>query len=534
MQKAKGMDATLYCTLIVNPTFILERPGLPILILVTMSVSILNHVLGPIMRGPSSSHSAAALRIGRIARDLMKGKLTEVDVLYDPNGSLVTTHKSQGSDMGLYGGLLGWEADDPRLLDYEKHMADAGIRVSTHYVSYGADHPNMYYLQLKGEGGDARTLTAISVGGGMIEVQKLDDTQVSLTGGSHVLFDAASGLLVSESTAPIPNEVVESTQDPRILEPVIPVLDCKDELPFTNCAEMVAHGKDNTLDLANLAIAYESARSGMDSEAIRDQVRRVMAVMRDAVENGRKGTEYEDRILPSQVGGFQEERKRGRMVGGDPMKDVIEAVTAALETKSAMGPIVAAPTAGSSGVVPGTLFGVTRGLGDVDDDQLVDALLVAGVIGMFIARGATFSAEEGGCMAECGSASSMMAAAIAHLRGGTTEESVCAATLALQNSFGMVCDPIGNRVEAPCLGKNTMAAMNALSSVNMALAGYQHLVPFDEVVQAMDEVGHALPRELCCTGLGGLATTPTAQKIEARINGSCVSCPSQQGSAVEA
>jgi L-serine dehydratase len=246
--------------------------------------------------------------------------------------------------------------------------------------------------------------------------------------------------------------------------------------------------------------------------------------MRKAVEDGQKGTFYEDRILPSQVGGFQEERKRDRMVGGASMKDVIEAVTAALETKSSMGPIVAAPTAGSSGVVPGTLFGVARSMKNLTDDQLIDALLVAGLIGMFIARGATFAAEEGGCMAECGSASGMMGAAIVHLRGGSTEEAITAANLALQNSFGMVCDPIGNRVEAPCLGKNTMAAMNAMSSANMALAGYEHLVPFDEVIVAMNEVAHSLPRELRCTGLGGLATTPTAQKIEARINGACATC----------
>lgn len=488
-----------------------------------MSVSILNHVLGPIMRGPSSSHSAAALRIGRIARDLMNGDLTQVDVFYDPNGSLVTTHKSQGSDMGLYGGLLGWDADDPRLLDYEKHIEEAGIKVTTHYESFGATHPNMYWLKLKGKG-DAHTLTAISVGGGMIEVQMIDETSVTLTGGSYVLYDASFGNLVTESTSPFSSEQIAQAADPRILHPVLPVLDGGAELPFTTCADMLQYGKEHSMNLPELAIAYESARSGMNAEQIRDQICRVMEVMRSAVENGQKGTFYEDRILPSQVGGFQEERKRNRMVGGASMKDVIEAVTAALETKSSMGPIVAAPTAGSSGVVPGTLFGVVRSMDDVTDDQLIDALLVAGVIGMFIARGATFAAEEGGCMAECGSASGMMGAAIVHLRGGNTDEALTAANLALQNSFGMVCDPIGNRVEAPCLGKNTMAAMNAMSSANMALAGYEHLVPFDEVVVAMNEVAHSIPRELRCTGLGGLATTPTAQKIEARINGSCVSC----------
>ena len=489
-----------------------------------MSVSILNHVLGPIMRGPSSSHSAAALRIGRIGRDLMKGKLKQVDVFYDPNGSLVTTHKSQGSDMGLYGGLLGWEADDPRLLEYEKHMEDAGIQVTTHYKSYEASHPNMYWLKLLGTDGDSRELTAVSVGGGMIEVWKIDDTEVKLTGGSYLLYDGANGNVINESTSPISEDEIAKAQDPRILQPVLSVLDGGSELPFTNCAGMLEYGKKHSLNLAELAMAYELARSGMGAEQIREHLRRVLGVMQSAVENGQQGTFYEDRILPSQVGGFQEERKRGRMVGGDPMKDVIEAVTAALETKSSMGPIVAAPTAGSCGVVPGTLFGVARGMEDVTEDQLIDALLVAGVIGMFIARGATFSAEEGGCMAECGSASSMMGAAIVHLRGGTIDEALTAANLALQNSFGMVCDPIGNRVEAPCLGKNTMAAMNAMSSANMALAGYEHLVPFDEVVQAMDEVGHALPRELRCTGLGGLATTPTAQKIEARMNGSCATC----------
>ena len=493
-----------------------------------MSASLLNHVLGPIMRGPSSSHSAAALRIGRMARALMNEKLCEVDVLYDPNGSLVTTHKSQGSDMGLCGGLLGWEADDPRLLDYENELAAAGITLTTIYESYGATHPNMYTLKLRGAGGDEHTMAAVSLGGGMIEVWKIDDAEVKLTGGSFVLFDAATGKLVTESVQPIDDDAVTSAEDGRLLRPVLPVLDGGADLPFTTCEEMQKLGEELSLDLAELAMTYESARSGMSEAEVRGHLRQVLGVMRDAVEYGLKGTSFEDRILPSQIEGFQEERKRDRMIGGDPMKDVIEAVTAALETKSSMGPIVAAPTAGSSGVVPGTLLGVARGL-DLGEDQLIDALLVAGVIGMFIVRGATFSAEEGGCMAECGSASSMVAAALAHLRGGSTKEAIVAATLALQNSFGMICDPIGNRVEAPCLGKNTMAAMNAMSSVNMALAGYQHLVPFDEVVNAMDEVGKAIPRELCCTGLGGLATTPSARKIEERMNGSCASCPTQSG-----
>jgi L-serine dehydratase len=159
-----------------------------------------------------------------------------------------------------------------------------------------------------------------------------------------------------------------------------------------------------------------------------------------------------------------------------------------------------------------------------DEEERAKALLIAGLIGVFIARDSTFAAEEGGCMAECGSGSAMAAAAIVHLAGGTTAQQLTAASIALQNSFGMVCDPIANRVEAPCLGKNIMAATNALSSANMALGGYDHLVPFDEVVIAMSKVAHQIPRELRCTNLGGLSITPTAERIAKRLAGGGCDC----------
>ena len=120
-------------------------------------------------------------------------------------------------------------------------------------------------------------------------------------------------------------------------------------------------------------------------------------------------------------------------------------------------------------------------------------------------------------MAECGSASAMAAAALVHLGGGNLSQALGATSMALQNCFGMVCDPIANRVEAPCLGKNVMAASNALSCANMAMAGYQHLIPLDEVIAAMAAVGKALPHELCCTALGGLSITPTAKRLEKQL-----------------
>ncbi|NRB45816.1 MAG: serine dehydratase, partial [Verrucomicrobiales bacterium] len=135
--------------------------------------SIFNDVLGPVMRGPSSSHSAASLRIGRMARDLMGSDITDVTVDYDPNGSLVTTHKSQGSDLGLSGGLMGWETDDSRLPNYQSEIEAEGIKIDIRYLSYGAVHPNTYRLSLRGHRND-HTMTAISTGGGMIEIQEID------------------------------------------------------------------------------------------------------------------------------------------------------------------------------------------------------------------------------------------------------------------------------------------------------------------------------------------------------------------------
>jgi L-serine dehydratase len=144
-------------------------------------------------------------------------------------------------------------------------------------------------------------------------------------------------------------------------------------------------------------------------------------------------------------------------------------------------------------------------------------MLAGGLIGIFIAGKSTFAAEEAGCQAECGSGSAMAAAALVTLAGGSTKQAVSAASMALQNSLGMICDPVANRVEVPCLGKNIMAAVNALACANMAMADYDPVIPLNEVIETMDRVGRSLPRELRCTALGGLSITKTSKEIELRL-----------------
>ncbi|MCJ7628463.1 MAG: L-serine ammonia-lyase, iron-sulfur-dependent, subunit alpha, partial [Longimicrobiales bacterium] len=138
--------------------------------------------------------------------------------------------------------------------------------------------------------------------------------------------------------------------------------------------------------------------------------------------------------------------------------------------------------------------------------------------GVFITAGSTFAAEVCGCQAECGSGSGMAAAAVVTLAGGSTEQALGAASMALQNTLGMICDPVANRVEVPCLGRNVLAASNALACANMALSGFDAVIPLDEVIQAMDEVGKSLPHELRCTALGGLSVTETSKRIQKELD----------------
>ena len=514
--------------------------------------SIFNDVLGPVMRGPSSSHSAASLRIGRMALDLMDSDIKSVTVDYDPNGSLVTTHLSQGSDLGLTGGILGWETDDPRLPNYRDEVIKAGIEINVRYLDYGADHPNTYQLRLRGNQHE-HSMTAISTGGGMIEVQKIDDIPVRMKGDYYetVIFlkksdeslstwllndesfdqvdfiDGEKKSLINLKSREIPNKntLVKLNSCPsvleiRVLKPVLPVLARKGlKVPFSSVQEMDHYRNENgKMSLGELGAVYESERAGLSLDEVRNRMVSLIKIMEKSIQTGLYGTHYEDRILHSQSPRFGDMMESGNLVPGDVLNRIILYVSSMMEMKSSMGVIVAAPTAGSCGALPGAILGVSDAL-DKNMDQRVDAMFAAGMIGVFIASGATFAAEEAGCMAECGSGASMGAAGIVLLNGGNYRQQMAAASMALQSSLGMTCDTLANRVEAPCLGRNVTAASNALSSANMALADYDDLVPLDQVIGAMREVGNMMPRELCCTGLGGLAVTQASKEIEEKLKG---------------
>jgi L-serine dehydratase len=234
------------------------------------------------------------------------------------------------------------------------------------------------------------------------------------------------------------------------------------------------------------------------------------------------GTHYDDRVLGHQCGRFSDLMSAGRLLDGGALNRIILYVTALMEVKSSMGVIVAAPTAGACAALPGAIIAMAEEM-ELGEEKMAKALLASGLIGVFIATHWTFAAEVGGCQAEGGSAGSMAATALVSLADGTLAQAVAAASMALQNMLGLICDPVANRVEVPCLGKNAMAASNAIACANLALAGYDPVIPLDEVIETARRVGDQLPRELCCTALGGLSITPTSKAIEQKL-AACRTC----------
>jgi L-serine dehydratase len=204
------------------------------------------------------------------------------------------------------------------------------------------------------------------------------------------------------------------------------------------------------------------------------------------------------------------------MNGSPLIADMMTIALAVSEQNAKMGRIVACPTAGSCGIVPAVLFALQKANG-YTDRELVDALFTAGAVGIVIAKNASIAGASGGCQAECGSAAAMAAAAAVELMGGTPEEACHAVAFSLKSLMGLVCDPVGGLVEVPCVKRNAFCAVNAYVAATMARSGIESLIPADEVISAMDEVGKLMSPSLKETAKGGIAATPTAHMLSKAI-----------------
>jgi L-serine dehydratase len=280
----------------------------------------------------------------------------------------------------------------------------------------------------------------------------------------------------------------------------------------------LAHENNSTIGQA--MIKEEAALKQISEEAVLDQMKYNWQVMKESIHTGITNPQKSKGGL---IGG-EGRRLYDYCQGEKPLlcgNYVMEAVSYALavaEVNATMGRIVACPTAGSCGIVPGVLKKLQE-MDNLSDEQIATALMTCAGIGMVIAHRASVSGAVGGCQAECGAASAMAAAAAVELRGGTPEQAGEACAMVLKNVMGLVCDPVAGLVEVPCAKRNALGASLAMVMADMALAGINSVIPVDEVITAMGTVGRSLPESLRETAKGGLAVTPTGLELNKKIFG---------------
>ncbi|MBU9720387.1 MULTISPECIES: L-serine ammonia-lyase, iron-sulfur-dependent, subunit alpha [Bacillaceae] len=289
---------------------------------------------------------------------------------------------------------------------------------------------------------------------------------------------------------------------------------------FRNAEELVTFAENEGISISEVMIRQEMEHHERSKEDIMAQMERNLAVMEKAVERGIK---EQVKSVSGLTGGdgkkLFEYIQKNNTISGPFILEAVAKAMATNEVNAAMGTICATPTAGSAGVVPGTLFAVKDKLNPTRE-QMVRFLFTSGAFGFIVANNASISGAAGGCQAEVGSATGMAAAAIVEMAGGTPRQSSQAMAMALKGMLGLVCDPVAGLVEVPCVKRNAFGASNAMVAADMALAGIESRIPCDEVIDAMYRIGETMPFTLRETGEGGLAATPTGRKYQEKIFGS--------------
>ncbi len=293
------------------------------------------------------------------------------------------------------------------------------------------------------------------------------------------------------------------------------------EVLFRNVRELVERAEKENKLISEIMIEQEILMSERSREEIMEQMTNNLKVMEEAVERGLKGVQSVTGLTGGDAVLMQNYIKSGKGLSGDLLLDAVSKAVATNEVNAAMGTICATPTAGSAGVVPGTLFAVKNKLNPTTE-QMIRYLFTAGAFGFVVANNASISGAAGGCQAEVGSAAAMAAASIVEMAGGTPSQSSHAFAITMKNMLGLVCDPVAGLVEVPCVKRNAMGAANAMVAADMALAGIKSRIPTDEVIGAMFRIGQTMPVALKETAQGGLAATPTAKAIQAKIFGGSV------------
>lgn len=521
-------------------------------------ISILNDVMGPVMRGPSSSHTAGPFFIGKAAREMLAGPLRSARIVFDPEGSFASVYRDQGSDAGFAAGLMGFSIIEEAFNDSLSLAREAGVGISFEVESLAENrnteelHPNAVLIEAVAQAGRTLRLRAASIGGGQIRIDAVDGTPVShdgsrvrllVAGGSdcaaaelarsvvrtlgleHIQIvdnssDGPGRSALCQGTATALNTLFESlraTGRRAYLLPSTALIKYRGPDPLLDSvAALLEGGAAHAESLGQLGLTYEAHLLALSPEQVKSLMLDRWQVMAASVARGFASPNEPMRFLQPRAAAIRSAAIEGKLVCGGMLATAIAAALAVMETNSTRGVVCAAPTAGSAGIIPGVLFAFREEHGS-SDERIVSALFAMGVVGVLATTRATFAAEVCGCAAETGVAAAMAAAGLVELGGGSMRDSLDAAALCLMNTLGLVCDPVQGAVEIPCHARNIAGVAHALAATDAALGGFRAVLPLDEVIDAMLHVGQQLPPALRCTSLGGLAATPTARRLPAQI-----------------
>lgn len=287
---------------------------------------------------------------------------------------------------------------------------------------------------------------------------------------------------------------------------------------FNSIAQLIEMANSGNKSISEIMMEQEMKVSKRSYLEVYQDMERNLDVMQNAVDEGIGGVASKTGLTGHDAVKMKKYIESGKGLSGDMNLLAIAYAVSTNEVNAAMGKICATPTAGSAGVVPGVLFALNEQR-DLSREDMVRFLFTSGALGFVVANNASISGAAGGCQAEVGSASAMAAASLVEAAGGTPEQSGHAFAIALKNMLGLVCDPVAGLVEVPCVKRNAAGASNALTAADMALAGIESRIPADEVIEAMYKIGLTMPSALRETGRGGLAATPTGNRLMQEIFG---------------
>lgn len=516
--------------------------------------SIFNDIVGPTMIGPSSSHTCAPSRIGYLSQQLLPGTLAKASIAFAKDGAYTMMYKGQRSDMGYVNGLLGRRPEDPRLKNAFSDAKEAGVDVEFIIEDFPAIVPNISRLTLVNEAGEKVVIYSDSTGGGTVKIFSIDGFDVEIVGdcyelilicdcgedreeigksidstvrsfsstseGGSISYKESQCLINIKYRTPLDKVFLNRVQsipeviDVKTLDPILVVSsnrECK--LPFISAEDMLQLSHDTGKELWELGVEYEMARSGWTRQQVVDYMRYVVETMEYSSREALKGHIDMAGILSPTAGKVENYIKTNpKALDMGVMNAAIPWAMATMEYSSAMGVVLCAPTGGSAGVFPGAVLGVANHLG-LSMEQKIRAMFVTAVIGIVMSKDCNYSAELYGCQVEPGAASGMAAGGLVYLMDGNADQMCMAASCAVQNILGTICDPVAGLVQIPCINRNALSAANAVVSANMIMGGFDPLIPLDQTAETLFRVGRQLPSELRCTCHGGLCITPCGQQL---------------------